>query len=84
MMHLLGDRFLVINFDDLCSAPQTEIEEFVSFLELNKKNVNMNKLCSLCKTPRSLGRYREHDISIFSENAINKVRELGFVVGYNT
>lgn len=77
---LLGERFLIINFDELCTEPQTQIEKLINFLELDKNEVNVNKLCSLCKTPRSLGRYQDYDISIFSQDEIKAVRELGFIV----
>jgi hypothetical protein len=82
--HLLGDRFLVMNFDKLCFAPRREIEKLISFLELSERSVDIDKLCSLFKIPQSLGRYKEHDISVFDEDAINRVRELGFVIDYST
>ena len=75
---LLGDRFLIINFDELCLAPPREIEKTINFLEISDKDVDMVKLYRMCTTPSSLGRYKEHDLGIFDKDAIQRVRELGF------
>lgn len=75
---LLGDRFLVVNFDELCLAPSKRIPEFVEFLGMDATVVNMDKLCGMCAIPLSLGRHKEHDLSIFDKDAIQRVQELGF------
>jgi hypothetical protein len=81
---LLGDRFLAINFDGLCLAPSEQIERLVRFLEISERAIDTDRLCSLCSTPRSVGRYRQHDLSGFDDGAIERVRELGFRVDQRT
>jgi hypothetical protein len=76
---LLGDRFLVINFDQLCLNPQSQVACLLDFLELDCSAVDVEKLCQSCTVPRSLGRYREYDAD-YSLEAIDAVRRLGFSV----
>jgi len=82
--HLLRNRFLVINFDEFVLAPRKGIEELVHSLELDQENINISELSDLPKIPRSIGRYKKHDTGIFSEDEINAVRKLGFVVDGNS
>jgi hypothetical protein len=77
---ILGDRFLVVNFDELCSSPRAEVEKLVDFLKPSTDQVDIDELCDLCRIPRSTGRYRQHDLSVFGERRIDAVRKLGFVV----
>lgn len=77
---LLRERFLVINFDKLCMNPRREIELLIDFLGLDTKCVNINELERLPKLLKSMGRYKNYDLSIFDKDEIEAVRELGFVV----
>ena len=77
---LLGDRFLVIDFDDICHTPNKAIKTLISFLDLDSNNVNIGKLCNLIKIPKSIGRYKTHNLGIFSKEEINAVMNLGFEV----
>jgi len=76
---LLNDRFLLINFDQLCMNPRNQVEKLIEFLEIDCQATDISKLCGLCKVPQSLGRYREHQ-PIFDQKAINAVQRLGFAV----
>jgi hypothetical protein len=78
-MRLLGDRFLVINFDQLCLEPRKQVETLVEFLELKPDPAKLDRLCGLCKAPRSIGRYLKYDTK-FRPGAIGAVRRLGFAV----
>ena len=77
---LLGKRFLVINFNALCTNPRHEIKSIMDFLGLDTQCVNMDKLERLPQFPQSAGRYKKHDLSVFSQDEIAAVRALGFVV----
>lgn len=77
---LLKERFLVINFDKLCINPGREIELLIDFLGLDTKGVKMNELQRLPQPPESYGRYKNYDLSIFSKDEIEAVKEFGFVV----
>lgn len=76
----LKERFLVINFDKLCTDPRHEIELLIHFLGLDTRCVNMDELERLPRLPESAGRYRKYDLSIFGKEEIEAVRELGFIV----
>lgn len=80
--NLLGKRFLVINFDEMCYSPRQHVEKMLRFLEVDIDNVNMTILCNLIRVPQSIGRYKAHDLSIFEEQEIFAVKNLGFEVEY--
>ncbi len=80
---LLGDRFLIINFDEMCFNPQKDIERLISFLDIDRKGIDMDRLSKLIKIPKSIGRYNRHDLTIFTDQEINQVRNLGFEVEIN-
>jgi hypothetical protein len=77
---LLGSRFLLLNFDELCRDPRHHIRAFAAFLGADPNTNQLDTLASLVKTPASTGRYRHFDLSRFSEEDIESVRRLGFEV----
>ncbi len=48
----LGERFLKINFEDLCKNPQIVIQQIVDFLNLPSEKVHMDKLITLPQTQK--------------------------------
>ena len=77
---LFNERFLVINFEKLCINPEDEISLLIDFLKIDKKKLDINELAKLPKLPKSAGRYKNYDLTIFSKNEIDTVRDLGFEV----
>jgi len=77
---LLGERFLLINFDRLCLFPEEETSLLINFLGLSESNIDINTLKSLPKVPSSMGRYMKHDMSVFDKSDIQAVLDLGFEV----
>ncbi len=77
---LLGKRFLLLNFDRLCYDPASEIDYLLDFIGIEKEGLVIKDITSLIKTPSSSCRYRRNDISIFSEEDISTVRDMGFEV----
>jgi len=77
---LLGKRFLLLNFDKLCLNPAYEIDRLLDFIEADKGSVDIKKLIALPRIPKSFGRYKDSDMSVFSDEEIEAVRELGFEV----
>ena len=73
-------RFLLQNFDKLCSSPPSEIENILKFLELDKRQIELSHLCSLVEKPRSSERYKQHDLSILRREDIETVGKLGFTI----
>ena len=76
---ILADRFLVLNFDQLCASPPSEIKKLLHFLELDDTEVDIDHLVSLPVTPSSTNRYKTQDLSIFTSNDLAVVQQLGFV-----
>lgn len=76
---LLGPRFLLLNFDDLCARPRLGIEQLLRFLGRDAPAAELDRLAALVETPASSGRYRER-AHAFTADDIAAVRALGFVV----
>ena len=77
---LLGERFLLLRFDDLCRTPRPEVEKLIDFLGVDGDRVDMERLVGSPKVPATMGRYREKDLGVFDRAEIEAVRRLGFVV----
>jgi len=79
----LGNRFLLLNYDDLCTKPDEIIEEMTRFVS-SKVGVTERKketLRSLVSPPESICRYKSYDYKdIFDSDAIEEVRRFGFSV----
>lgn len=74
---LLADKFLVVNYDRLCSNPAVEIPRIIDFLGVEltaKKAHQMNMMIA----PVSVGRYQNHDTKIFTQSQLDAVKKLGF------
>jgi hypothetical protein len=75
----LGDqKFLVVNFDRLCMTPRSEILKIVSFLNIEPDAEKLEALSRIPQKPKSLGRYRAHDISQFDPADLKALENLGF------
>lgn len=79
----LGPRFLLLNYDQLCQNPVPAIQEMLNFLNWTIPPGQMTALASLAKVPKTAGRYRQMDLSIFSELDIQAVKKFGFTVEKN-
>jgi hypothetical protein len=77
---LLGERFLLLDFDELCAAPRKGVQRLVDFLGTDVSETMLGLLASLIKTPKSKGRYKQHNLSLFSKEELNAVRRFGFEV----
>ncbi len=76
--HLGPDKFLVVNFDNLCVAPEVEIDKIIDFLGVHPDAHQRNQILRIPKVPASLGRYRDHDLSQFDDVDLETVRSFGF------
>ena len=75
----LGDRkFLVVNFDRLCVSPKSEITKIVRFLSVDPGAEILAALCRIPQRPKSLGRFRAHNIGRFDATDLNELENLGF------
>ena len=75
---LLGERFLTLNFDNLCTDPREVIAQLMAFLEI--EDANIDELAKLPEVPSSKDRYLKQDNIVFSHDEIEVVRSFGFVV----
>lgn len=73
---LLGNRFMILSFEKLCYSPRKEVERLLSFLEIDDKKVDIDKLCDSVNAPDTINRYKSQNLSIFTDEDINAVREI--------
>jgi len=77
---LLGARFLVVRFDDLCDRPRAEIRRLCDFVGVTVNEEELDRLAALPQPPASRGRYRDRDLANFDDASIAAVEALGFPV----
>lgn len=75
----LGSRFYLLNYDEYCSKPEAEVTQLLRFLDITLSEKDLKKLVDLAK-PTTTGRYKDRNISQFSDKQIHEVRNLGFEV----
>ena len=76
----LGDRFVTVNYDDLCLAPRATLERLLDDLGQPVTAPGMDRLASLPSAPASLGMYEREDLSALDPEDVERVREWGFSV----
>ena len=75
----IGDRrFLTVNYDRLCMSPRSEIQKILSFLDIEQNIGNLTAVNRIPIIPKSLGRYRAHNISQFNPADLKELEDLGF------
>jgi hypothetical protein len=77
---LLGDRFLAINFDDLCARPLVHVPKLLEFVGVACDQARLEELAAMPRVPASSGRYRKHGLAAFSAEQLVAVADLGFSV----
>ena len=77
---LLGDRFLVLRYDDLFPDPAPQLEQLALFLGVTPSVFEDPKALAWIERSSSVGRYRHEDLSIFTDAQLDGVREQGFSI----
>ena len=75
----MGDRFLMVNYDDLCKNPTNQIKQLIRFL--NPFSYDEESLLPLLNLIRPLSHQRpfhSHAIDIFDPEDVFYVKSLGF------
>lgn len=72
-------RFLVVNYDKLCAEPDAQIERILNFCELHSEPQMIRALAENI-APDSSGRYKEHDLGIFTDDQLRAVEAFGFKI----
>ncbi len=75
---LLGDRFYILRYEEVCLSPQREIPLLLNFLGLDPKMATGLK--DVFQLSEGSGRYKEHDLGIFSREQLRAVEDMGFEV----
>lgn len=75
---LLGDNFLLVNFDTLCQQPLATVQQLLQFLQVD--NRDLSTITQFIIIPDTTHRYLKEDIRLFNEHELNSVRELGFAI----
>lgn len=80
----LGDRFLLLDYDRLCAAPEKGLDTFLRFLEVEPaRETRARLLASICP-PQSMGRFRRHPPSDLDPDDVAFARDLGFTTDYGS
>lgn len=69
---LFQDRFLLLNYDQLCQAPHEVLPNLFAFFETE---TGLSEAQSLI-APKSIGRHLDHDLSIFPQADIKATHDL--------
>lgn len=76
----LGERFLLVNYDRLCTQPDSELPKLTAFAGVPPDPGLMERLRAQIRPPESIGRYRQHGLGAFDQGDVEFVRSLGFDV----
>ncbi|MBP7145979.1 MAG: sulfotransferase [Acidobacteria bacterium] len=77
---LLGERFLLLNYDELCTRPVENLPRLLRFAGVDPAGADLARLARLAEPPLTMGRYREHDLHEFPDPALDAVEQLGFPI----
>lgn len=79
-LRLLGERFLVVNFDELCAHPEREVTRLAAFVGTDVPAAHLAELANIPQGASSSGRWRRRGSSAFSQQQLEEVAALGFAV----
>lgn len=79
----LKDRFFLLKYEDICLQPQQTIQQLLEFASVPPESVDIDKFSAMIKASPNIGRYKSQDLSIFSDEEIQAVKDLGYEVEVN-
>jgi hypothetical protein len=74
------EKFLLINYDQLCIDPQHEILKLFSFLEIDPDDSVFMKCAALPKVATSTGRFQNYHLDAFEHSDLAFLKSLGFTI----
>lgn len=77
---LLGDRFLLVKFDDLCNHPMQAVGEICAFLGGDCTKQQLSIIARIPVKPSTVGRHRRYAVDEFDPSLLEGVRQLGFPI----
>ena len=76
----LGERFMLLRYEDLCREPERELRGLVSLAGLEVDGAVLSRLAGGVEAPGSVGRWRARGSGHFSAGQLAAVESLGFDV----
>ncbi len=76
---VLGNRFLMLNYDAFCLSPESSLLSLMEFLGSDDTSL-VDLLIDKHVKPSSLSRYKSRDLSILSRADLDYVESLGFEI----
>ena len=76
----MNENFYLFNFEEFCQNPKIGMEKLMSFLNQKLSKEDEIQIKKLIKTPKSIGRFKQEDLSVFDPQDISYVEKLGFDV----
>ena len=76
----LGERFLVLRYEDLCDQPERELGRVLELAGLDVGAERISRLAADVRRPDSAGRWRERGTGQFSAAQLAAVESLGYDV----
>lgn len=78
---LLGDRFAVVNLDELWRDARSGVARLLATCDLDVDPAALDRLAQLPRQPDTIGRHRDKDLSRFAPSDLAALRRLGFRPG---
>ncbi len=72
------DRFYLLNFDELCTNPESEIPRLIEFIGIKADQEQIDKAINIPKTPKTKGRFKSHDLSCYKTEDLEFLESIGF------
>lgn len=76
----LADRFLLLNFDEFSRKTEAHLPKLLQFLGIEEDDSILTKVLGLKSVPKTIGRYRNHDLANFKSEDLDYVIELGYFI----
>jgi len=76
--NLANERFLVLNYEELCFEPKNQIMRMLDFIGVKVNEKELDKLKGIPKLSKFHNRFKKEDISIFSSEQLRMVEKMGF------
>jgi len=76
----MPEHLLLLDFDKFCEDPGDGLHKLALFLGVELEAPIKDQLLTKIQLPKSLGRYQKADKTLFAEEDLEFVREMGFVV----
>jgi hypothetical protein len=74
----MGDRFLLVKHHETYEDSAKFVNKLLSFAGISVENDLLNQLIEIPKTPETKDRFKNYNLSIFRDDQLQYVKDLGF------